>query len=275
MKKILVHLHIYYEEYYPELRDYIRKIKPQKFDLFATMPSNFEKTMEDIKLNFPNANIDIIENRGYDVGPFVEVINKVNLDNYDYIIKIHTKRFVKDNFYLGGDFYTFGDNWRNELLSFMKDWNKLINLLESDKTIGMVGGLNVILNYKEDKTLNNSSKEIYQTIDKIPKKSNYNFIAGTMFIARASIFKKLQNKFKIQDFEEAQKNTTLAHKLERVFGMLVYYSGYRITDVNDNYKIHKIMIKILHFIYNKRITTSNKIIIKIFKIPVFVKKLQK
>ena len=42
--------------------------------------------------DFPLAKISIVENRGFDVGPFIKTISELNLDNYDFIVKLHTKR---------------------------------------------------------------------------------------------------------------------------------------------------------------------------------------
>ena len=95
MKKILVHLHIYYPSLYDELKSYINNIT-DGFDLYVSMVEEHKDIIDDLQNNFKNVNIDIVENRGYDVGPFIEVLNKVNLDDYSYIIKLHTKRDIKD-----------------------------------------------------------------------------------------------------------------------------------------------------------------------------------
>ena len=278
MKKILVHLHIYYPNLYNELKNYINNITDD-FDLYVSMVERHEDIINDLQNNFKNVNIDIVENRGYDVGPFIEVLNKVNLDDYSYIIKLHTKRDIKDKgIYLTNGFIVYGDRWRNDLLSFMKHYKKAINLLENNKKVGMVAGTNVILTQKQDekqKKLIQDIKNIYKKIDIIPKNDKYLFVAGTMFIVRAELFKKLQNKFKLEDFDTPQKEPTLAHKLERAFGIIVCYNNYKITNYNNNYKLYyfknKIIYKIKRIFFQKKITTNNKLIIKVFKIPVFIK----
>ena len=278
MKPILIHLHIYHFCFYPELRDYIKKIKDQKFDLFVTMSNQNQKIIDDIKLHFPEAHIDIVENRGYDVGPFLKIMNEVNLDDYSYVLKLHTKGNVTNRCpILSNKFFIYGSTWRQNLLSFMDNWNETINVLEKYKNIGMVCGHNVLLNEKEDKidieNLDNVCKKIGFPI---PKK--YSFVAGTMFIARSNIFKPLQGKFKLEDFEKPRKEPTLAHYLERVFGILTEYSCYKIYIVKKNLfyytiknNLEVVSVRISRFFFQKKSTNSRKTIVKIFKIPVYNK----
>lgn len=286
MKKILVHLHIYYPNLYNELKNCINNITDD-FDLYVSMVEEHKDIINDLQNSFKNVNIDIVENRGYDVGPFIEVLNKVNLDDYSYIIKLHTKRDVKDNgIYLANGFLVSGDRWRKELLSFIDNYKEVICLLENNQKVGMIAGSNIIINNKQDKKekkLLQNIKDIYKKIDTVPRKNKYLFVAGTMFITRAELFKKLQNKFKLEDFETPQKEPTLAHKLERVFGTIICYNGYKITNVSNNYSYNriyclnyfknKLVYRTRRFFFQKKITKNNKLIIKVLKVPLFIKKL--
>ena len=89
-KKILVHLHLYYQN---QLNYFIKKLKniTCEFDLIVTLANENPKITEKIKQFKPNAKILVVENLGYDVYPFIQVINEAELKNYDYILKIHTK----------------------------------------------------------------------------------------------------------------------------------------------------------------------------------------
>lgn len=285
MKKILVHLHIYYPHLYEELKSYLKNVTDD-FDLYVTMVEEHEEIIEDLKKNFKNVNIMIVENRGYDVGPFIEVLNQVNLDDYSYIIKLHTKRDITDNNnYLLNGFCVAGNLWRKELLSFLKDYKKTISKIQNNHKIGMIGGSHIVYSNKIEKKLYQLQQDInniYQTkIGNIPQKSNYNFIAGTMFIVKADLFKKLQNKFKLKDFEKPQKEPTLAHKFERIFGIIICYSGYKVDGINNVFLANlqclpiKLFRKYKKLFFVKKITHKNRLIIKIFKIPICNKKINK
>lgn len=91
MTHILTHVHLYYIDMWPEIKEKLANITVS-YDLFVTLNNRNERLQQDI-LNFKNdAVIQIVDNRGFDVGPFIKLLNSVDLDQYDYIIKLHTKR---------------------------------------------------------------------------------------------------------------------------------------------------------------------------------------
>ena len=207
MKPILVHLHIYYPHLYKELKECVLNITPHKFDLFVTMVEEHSEIISDIKETFPTAKIEIIENRGYDVGPFIHILNQVNLDDYDYVVKLHTKSDKPTPCYLFG-FDASGDKWRKELTSFMNDWNKTISFIEKRQDVGMVAGANVILDCSIDQETytQKKAKEITENILKLQIRETYLFVAGTMFLMRTNLLKIIQHKFSLSDFENANKD---------------------------------------------------------------------
>ena len=282
MKPILVHLHIYYPHLYEELKNCILNITSHKFDLFVTMVEEHSEIISDIKKTFPNAKIEIVENRGYDVGPFIHILNQVNLDDYDYVVKLHTKSDKPIPCSLLG-FDASGDKWRKELTSFMNDWNKTISFIEKRNDIGIVAGVNVILCSSDDHEgcVKKKALEITQNVLKLQSNEKYTFVAGTMFLIRAKLLKPIQNKFTLADFETANKNgNTLAHIFERIFGIICCISGYEVVDVDENYLRYRkinflkyILNQIIRFIYQKKISSSGYLIIKFLKFPVYRKRL--
>ena len=150
MKPILVHLHIYYKELYPELKEYLKNIKGYDFRLVVTMVEELTEVIDDVKKSFDNVQVRVLDNLGYDIGPFVEVINSVNLDDYSYVVKLHTKRDVKTD--LNNEWFS-GPGWRNTVLSFIKSqdrFDKVMARLESDNTIGMHGAIPAIFSKVDD-----------------------------------------------------------------------------------------------------------------------------
>lgn len=114
----------------------------------------------------------------------------------------------------------------------------------------------------------------------------YAFVAGTMFIGRASVFKYIQNlHLTFSDFPDpkGEHKTQLVHIIERLFGHFVYKNGFIVRDSlippETEQKYHKkeyikmkFIYPIVRFFYQKKITKSGKIIIKICKIPVYRRK---
>ena len=95
--KLAVHLHLYYFEQLPEILGYLKSLSETDYDLFVTMVEENEKVISEIKVVYPNAHIMIVPNYGYDVGPFIEFLHQIDLDKYDYILKIHSKKDVSKN----------------------------------------------------------------------------------------------------------------------------------------------------------------------------------
>lgn len=201
--KTAIICHFFHPTHWEELSETIKNFKSHDPDLFITVSGqNAEANARIAYRDFPLAKISIVENRGFDVGPFIKTISELNLDNYDFIVKLHTKR---SRFGIVNYLPMFGGQWRRKLLSFCNTRervNKLFNILAENQSVGMIGNGELII------------------YDENPNKP---FIGGTMFIARTQIFKNLSEKIRFSDFETTARNQTssLAHIWERKLGHLV------------------------------------------------------
>jgi lipopolysaccharide biosynthesis protein len=281
MKPILVHVHIYYTNLWPELIPYLKNISPYKYELFISMVEHNEDIQQNILNHFPNANIEIFKNIGYDVAPFIDILNRVNLDDYSYIIKLHTKRDMplesRNNCH-----NVSGNKWRNYALSILSSKNhfqKILNNFKTKEYLGMVNDYRLIINNepKTHEAIKKSAKSLFKKMQL--SYSNITFIAGTMFIARASLLKPIQTlNLTMQDFEIPDRSleTSMAHTIERLLGMVIKAQNYEIKDCITNKYFqyyHNLYVKIYFFIYRKKITKNGYMIIKLFKIPVYYKKI--
>ena len=70
MKKLAVHLHLYYTEQLPEILKYLRNLNKIEYDLFVTIVKDDQNVITQLKTFNPQAKIWVVENRGYDIGPF-------------------------------------------------------------------------------------------------------------------------------------------------------------------------------------------------------------
>ena len=232
MGKILVHLHLYY----PEQIDYmLRKLKniTSSYDLFVSI-CNENKKLERKILNFKNdAHIIISENTGYDLYPFIEVLNKVNLEDYDYIIKIHSKNSRRITILNGVKYRHF--DWRNSLINALIGSKHIFkNNLKQLKNpkIAMICCENLILDIYEEAP--NNKTKTNEILEKLNMERKGSFVAGTMFMVKAElmdIIKKLA--FTAQDFKKNTSNSTgdtgsLAHALETILGAVIHNQGYEI-----------------------------------------------
>lgn len=285
-KRILVHLHLYYLKQLDAILNKLQNLRAVNpdFDLYVTMVTESPEAEQKIKTFKADTHIIKLENRGYDVGPFLEVLRSVNLDNYDYVLKIHTKGVEASN-------YTRinGRRFDNKL------WGSLLfdALLESEEQVetdlrklekagtGMLSSAYLV---SDDKNL---YQQFLPKINKIlkssglPQTDKFKFVAGTMFWVKAKLLKPLQ-KYGLADFEVTDgkiKEGTEAHCFERLFGALAEAQGYKVSGVyginSYKYEWHFMLNGIKRFLFYKKHTKRGKILIKICKIPVWTQKINK
>lgn len=280
MKPILVHCHIYYPHLYEELKECILNIYPYKFDLFITMVEEHLDIISDIKSKFPNAKIEIVENRGYDIGPFIHLLNQVNLNDYSYVVKLHTKRDMPKESFLSYYFDVSGSKWRTYALDFISTANKFkycIQEFEKNDNLGMVSNYHLI--YNKELYDKNAEKEAINLLNKLGYQiTTYGFVAGTIFIVRAKLLSPLLRlRLNIKDFDIPDKyhSSTLAHTIERLLGCLVLVQNQKILDIFTLGQyfiilIHKLLFK---FVFQKKISSRGILTVKICKIPVYRRKI--
>ncbi len=276
MKPMLIHCHIFYPGLWPELKKCIQNVAPYPFDLYITMAEEHFLLSQDILRAFPKAHIEVVENRGYDIGPFIHILNKVNLDKYSYVIKLHTKRDMPIGSMLGL-MNVEGKRWREYALSFLKKpeiFEKTIHAFEQNEKLGMHGDYHLIMNQELfDKE---SVQKAQELIFKLKfQKCTPTFVAGTMFMVRAQLLKPLQNlKIKISNFERPDnqhRKTTFAHVIERFLGYLVKAQNYQIQDVATTCQFSGVfwnkIRKLGLFLYRRKLDKKENIKVRICRIP--------
>lgn len=249
MKKFLVIAHVYYHDLWYLLDRCIQNLPKDSFDLIVTTTSNIEELSSKVKEHAPNAKVVLCENRGYDIWPFIKVLKTVNLDEYEFVIKIHTKRDMGKIVAIIDNKYFFrGQYWRNMLLSFISSKENFDKCLEAfkDPSVGMINNHRLFDRTRET-TDNphlvycfNEARKLLSEVGITAKPyDEVEYVAGTMFICRAAIFKTLQTmNFDVNRFAAVNRKNEndLAHVMERVFGWLVTSQGYSITDPYSTFK---------------------------------------
>lgn len=233
--KVLVHLHLYYLDQLDYMLKKLKNINSCDWDLFVTMTKQDEQAIQKLKDFKPDVHIIQVEDKGFDIWPFLQVLNLVDLDNYDDILKIHTKKYRKKK-----DFYGRGNAWRNYLIDALlgsrKQFQKNIHLMQMDKSVGLIGSRATLA------TMGCTEKDDSILFDEMCQNhgipiSKGRFIAGTMFLVRAKCFPKIKDmNFKSEDFNHIQQTsgrTTTAHTLERLLSRIVEIEGYKITTVRS------------------------------------------
>lgn len=238
--RFFIHAHVFYPELWPELVQCIMNFSDYSYELCVTTPQNDCSVREMVLKDFPHADYRVCENRGYDVGPFVDVLNGINLSNYDFVVKLHTKRNWSgwmNSTYVRGGF------WREKLLSFCRtkeNLNLVLSLFQERSEVGMVVHPAVIVShgdYLESEQIKRDAETTVRRAGLCP--GDRKFVGGTMFIGRAALFRPLQHLNVIDDFNVVKKHElgTLAHVYERVIGYVVMAQGMDIVPFCQDFSI--------------------------------------
>lgn len=332
MKPILVCVHIYYKELWPELRGLIANIEAANmpYEMFITTPHHDNDWIEQLKHDQPLATIITVPNKGFDIAPFIDVINRIDLARYSYVIKLHTKRDIP---YTSGTLRDLrGAAWRDSLTTILASpevFTAYLQCFENDATIGMQSDYHCILPFEHDidrkaasllkcyiqskgwlpieqlvysrahpeqeqnlnivaaRVTTDKAKQFHNFISWLRKQKfdNGRFVAGTMFIARAQIFKQIQDlHLSYDDFSSvctSGSGGTFAHMLERFIGYIVYAEGLRVTDglkpeVDichywfdiDVYEEKRKKIK--RFFFERSYTKHNRLVLRVFRQRIFL-----
>jgi lipopolysaccharide biosynthesis protein len=290
MKPILVHAHVYYPEMWPELKACVANIAPHSFKVFVTLSQAHQDVVDDVKTSFNDAEVEVVENRGFDVGPFIHVLNRVNLDEYSYIVKLHTKRDLGKEMseFCRNWFRNLSDSkWRDALLSFIQtkeNFEKTLKAFEDNPKIGMQNCHQIIIHHDFYDRVSDKAFKAWLQEKELPFFKSA-FVGGTMFIARAEIFKDLQQLgLTLKDFPDPKggHNAQLAHIIERFLGYIVYKNkmicANGLCSQKEEERYHrniyirtKYIDPLIRFFYQKKMTKSGKELVKILRIPIFRK----
>lgn len=236
--KLLVCLHIFYKEQIPYFIDKLKNIRNIEWDLAVSFSDLSGEDREMIFKFKPDTKFIQSENTGYDIWPFIKTLKNVNLDNYDYLMKLHTKNCDNTKSCING-IRMNGETWRNMLVDSMlkneKQFKKAISILDKDKMAGMVCNASLISDVGGFRPwgLGILPKEMQRIgLDVRLRDRNMKFCAGTMFMARVRPFKFLVNADispeTFSDTGTSHLANRMAHCYERIFGFAVLAGNYRI-----------------------------------------------
>lgn len=268
---------------WPDIKHYLQNIGDYPYDLYVTMVQENKELAADIKSFHPQAKIWVVENRGYDVGPFVYFLHQIDLQQYDLILKIHSKTPLGRGLAHLGNYFLNRRKWTYFLFQGLLGSHNLfcrnIEEFKSDKKLGLVGTKYCLTSKKRNfKYVANQLPDAVQKLGyKMPEKPVY--IAGTMFMMRSSLLQIIKDNFYLEDFEPTNgkiKDGTLAHVVERLFGIITSAQGYKIKgfDKNRHFEMFHILSWLRYQVYCKKITKNGYLLIKICKIPVWHKKIK-
>jgi len=278
--KVAVIAHVFYPELWPELAACIRTVG--SCDLTVTYVD--EAAVEGARRDFPNARFVLCENRGYDIWPFLKALKTVDLDAFDVVVKLHTKRDIvcaKRN--IVAHTLLNGSAWRDHLLAFVKTheaWQRTCRKFEDPK-VGLVADRHVIflrrdgLKEKYCESFDAAVRELNGEWG-IPARRNGRFVGGTMFAARAAALRPFAERAftsEMFDVSGGHETETYAHVVERMFGLAVGGQGYKVVAFNGSVFWRRVGHVVGKFLYDSR-RSDRRRSVRICKITVYLKRLE-
>jgi hypothetical protein len=231
--KIAVILHLFYIDLWNEFELALAGIS-QEFDLYISIHEGKTRDIASTILKrFPNAKLYEFSNKGRDIYPFLTIFKEIQPLNYTLILKLHTKKSPHLKCFDG-----FGETWRKTTLNSLAQWNKRVNdifdLFDSNPDLGIFSPFGYLYSFNSTDANFNTINQLMPGIDRDTfDKKQFVFAAGSMFWFRPEAIEKvLQIDLTEENFEEelAQVDGTLAHAIERLFGVLCQTAGFLLTE---------------------------------------------
>jgi hypothetical protein len=223
--RIAVVVHLYYTDIVSDILERLRAIE-EPFDLLVTVPDwGTRRTMELVRMIYPDASFYNAANRGRDVGPFVDLLPILIEKDYDAVLKLQTKRGY---FRAGKMVPELGEIWRQETIDAMlgspERVKAILEALRQNSDLNMVGPQPFLLSL--DQYPYHDGGVLADSIIGSERHKNDCFFAGTMFWVRPACLKSL-TKLNITNFdpESGASDGALAHLVERMFGKAASNNG--------------------------------------------------
>ena len=228
-KKIAVCLWLFHEQLREEYFQLLHPLR-EYIDLFLGLPKDCNCNDQTIKLfanSFSNISINLFNNEGADVLPFLYQLEQI-IDKYEYCIKIHSKK-SKWGVYRHCE-------WRAMLLNDLIGSPTILanNLYKLENNQYNMLGNKFFIFHDRESFHTNKIIEIMQSCDIVSNSKD--FCAGTMFMSKCSNLRVFLDHFDYihsllsQETSKVKekKTGTYCHAMERVFG---YVSNIGASDI--------------------------------------------
>ena len=217
--RILVIAHVFYEDSAGEIIEYLKNLSPYRWDLVitATEGRDIARIRDAFSAFKPDAQIRVFPNKGFDIAPFLAVLRETDLDRYDLVFKLQSKRHFSREGVIASGMYIRGRDWFLYLFESVlgAGWvHRNVDRLLHDSGTDLIAAENLLQKdypYKRRMTLAQLEKK------GLSLAPDYRFVAGTCYAERAAVLKPLQAlPLSEADFAVTERGCfSFAHAMER------------------------------------------------------------
>lgn len=217
--RILVVLHLYYMDAWPSIKRYLENLAPYRYDLVVTyVTGHYDPgVLEEVRAFKNDVRFTEYENKGYDIGGFIDTLSKIDLQDYDIVYKLHSKGVGRDFIYIYDQVFKKADWFLNLFDGILGEINvhRTVNYLMNKPDIGLVASANLIVKDPAHKQAFTHAKAEQLHI---PIEKDYHFVAGSCFAIKASLLSSIQDlHLTIDSFDYTKRGYfSTAHALERL-----------------------------------------------------------
>jgi len=188
-KSVLVICHIGNFDAFEKMRHYVSFVQSVRneynIDLVFNLVNGLSSdNLARLNVYFPDANVVISDNYGFDIGSFYHILNIIKEKNieYDYVLKIHTKTDDAKRF--------------NVLNSIVSSRDKIIEILKAFDARPEIGCISSNRSFQTDDNIermrnSNHLSTLLSEFGILNAKFNMPFPAGSMFWIRFDIIKRV------------------------------------------------------------------------------------
>jgi lipopolysaccharide biosynthesis protein/SAM-dependent methyltransferase len=209
-------LHLHYEELWGNIVGYLKRSFDEcSFDLFVSVTSS--TAARKVLADFPDAHIELVENRGRDILPFIRMLNLIKDLDYTAVCKIHSKRSI---------YRSDGDTIREEILDSLigskEQIEDILSRFRNKSQLGMVVPGKYLCPHN-DHNMTFDKEAVQRVANHLKINFEYDiFPAGSMFwfsIKGMGPLLNLNDAF--FEIESGLVDGTCAHAVERLFCVIV------------------------------------------------------
>lgn len=227
---MIIHIHAFYPDVVEEMLSYFHgDSKKGRFFITTTTQKNYDaitKILDD--QGFSSYKILLIDNKGRDIGPFLDYAVDYASDG-DVICHVHTKKSPD----VGG---SYGEKWRNQLYGALLTQtavdafeDRQLGLLFPDTSRSVGWGKNLPL-----------CKQIAEYFGRQPSSHPGPMPVGNMFLARVEVARAMQDA--THDFEWPREpvpyDGSILHAIERMWSMACEHAGFQWAAIHSPYGDH-------------------------------------
>lgn len=226
--KLAIVGHAFYPDLIPEILE-CRHILPGSVPVHLTVPTDKIYEVEARLAGIPGVTLHPCDNRGRDIGPFIQLLNSGCFEGYDAVLKIHTKRSP----------HLLDGEVRRKLLFAMlcgerRATARALTAFASPQT-GLVGWAS---SWRSATPYWMGNKDrvtaIIERMNAMALRGRLGFFEGSMFWFRPEALAAIRElELNPEDFEAeaGQVDGTLHHALERCFTVAAWARGFVVRDL--------------------------------------------